>query len=96
MTGQTEEELQALRDDARGEIALQAIKDLLWRFSERCEGNSLSAYDLLGSLMEDLIREGFCPACLNELVQAACERTSSNPEEHREEAGAVPEEEEVH
>lgn len=82
-----EDELKALRDEARGEMTLQAIKDLLWRFSEHSEGG-LSVYDLLGFLAEDLIKEGFCPACLNDLVQSACERTATDPTEHREEGGA--------
>lgn len=82
MARYSDKDLQEMRDGARIELALQAIKDIFWRFNEQGESD-LSISDLLGCLMEELLREGFCPACMSELLQAACERTESDPAVHR-------------
>ena len=74
------------RDDVRCEAALQTLEDVLWRFNESNEG-TLAVYDVLGFLVEDLIKEGFCAACVKESVNAAFERTGVDLNRHREEDG---------
>lgn len=82
----TDEEEQAARerDDVRCETALQTLEDVLWRFNESNEG-TLAVYDVLGFLIEDLVKEGFCAACVNETVKAALEKTGLDLTQHREE-----------
>lgn len=81
-----EDEAARERDDVRCEAALQTMEDVLWRFNETSEG-TLAAYDLLGFLVEDLIKEGFCAACIHETVNGALERTGLDLTKHREEDG---------
>jgi hypothetical protein len=83
-----EEEQQRQRDDIRCDTALQTLEDVLWRFNETNEG-TLSVYDLLGFLVEDLVREGFCPACVDEAVSAGLERSGADPKQHRSDDGEV-------
>ena len=72
------------RDDVRCEAALSTLEDVLWRFIETNEG-TLAVYDVLNFLTEDLIKEGFCAACVNETVKTALERTGVDLSTHREE-----------
>jgi len=81
-----EEERVRERDDVRCEAALQTLEDVLWRFNETNEG-TLAVYDLLGFLVEDLVKEGFCAACVSESIASALERTGQDPAKHREEDG---------
>ncbi|MEM7219621.1 MAG: hypothetical protein AAF515_14730 [Pseudomonadota bacterium] len=81
-------ELSQARDDARCQAAVQTMKDALWRFDETSEG-SYSVYDLVSYLIEDLVTEGCCAACLNEAVAAAFEQTGANPAEHQPDDQAV-------
>lgn len=76
------------RDDVRCEAALQTLQDVLWRFNETNEG-TLAVYDVLGFLIEDLIKEGFCAACVSETMTQALERTGMDPKRHREDEGLV-------
>ena len=76
------------RDDVRCEVTLQALEDILWRFNESNEG-TMSVYDVVGYLVEDLIREGFCAACVSETVAAAIERSGEDPSTHREQEGPL-------
>ena len=76
------------RDDVRCEAALQTIKDVLWRFDETSEG-TYTMYDLLGFVVEDLVNEGCCAACINETVAAAFQQTGADITEHRQEGDAV-------
>ena len=62
-------EEQKLRDDVRCEAAVQTLKDILMRADEMSEG-TYTFYDLLGYLFEDLIRDGSCPACIQEVFTA--------------------------
>lgn len=78
------------RDEMRADFALQTVKDVLWRFNESNEG-TLSVYDLLGYLLEDLVKEGFCPACVTEVIDEAWHRAGVNPNEHRAEEEIPPE-----
>ncbi len=75
-------------DDARVELALSNIKDVLWRLEESCEGRR-NVYEVLGYLIEDLIREGICPACVNETMAAVFEATGADLDNHREDEGSV-------
>lgn len=81
-----EDESARERDDVRCEAALQTLEDVLWRFNETNEG-TLAVYDVLGFLIEDLIKEGFCAACVSETTKAALERTGIDLTQHREEEG---------
>ncbi|MFV2090494.1 MAG: hypothetical protein ACC642_07560, partial [Pseudomonadales bacterium] len=72
------------RDDVRCEVALQTVEDVLWRFNESNEG-TLSVYDLMGFMIEDLVKEGFCAACVSETVNAALKKTGQDLKQHREE-----------
>ncbi|HEY5646108.1 MAG TPA: hypothetical protein VIS76_09215 [Pseudomonadales bacterium] len=76
------------RDDVRCEAALQTLEDVLWRFNESNEG-TLAVYDILGFLVEDLVKEGFCAACVNETVSQALERTGVDLKRHREDDGML-------
>lgn len=82
------EEQQRLRDDIRCEAALQTLKDVLWRFEDSSEGG-YTLYDLLGYLLEDLIREGCCPACINGAVNLVYKEVGVDPEVHRQDDEAV-------
>lgn len=70
------------RDDARCELAVQAIQDVLWRFDEMQEG-TLTAYDVLGYVVEDLVKGGWCPACVSESITEAFQRADADPSRHR-------------
>lgn len=83
-----EEDLKQERDDARCETALQTIKDVLWRFDEASEGTR-SVYDIVGYLLEDMVNEGFCPACLNEMLTQTFTSTGADPTNHIDDAGSV-------
>ena len=79
-----EDEAARERDDVRCEAALQTLQDVLWRFNESNEG-TLAVYDVLAFLIEDLVKQGFCAACVSEAVGAALERTGMDLKQHREE-----------
>ena len=87
----SDEELRQQRDDVRCDAALQTMQDVLWRFNEANEG-TLSAYDVFGFLVEDLIQAGFCAACISESVEAAFERCNVDRVQHKadDEAGIIP------
>ncbi|MEZ5557557.1 MAG: hypothetical protein R3E86_03320 [Pseudomonadales bacterium] len=81
-----EEERKQQRDDIRCDAALQTIEDVLWRFNESNEG-TLSVYDVIGYLVEDLVKEGFCAACINDTVLAAFQRSEADLEQHNSDDG---------
>jgi hypothetical protein len=87
----TDDELRQQRDDVRCDAALQTLQDVLWRFNEANEG-TLTAYDVIGYLIEDLIAAGFCAACISESVEAAFERAQADRMEHKaeDEMGTIP------
>lgn len=76
------------RDELRMEVAIQTTKDVLFRFEETTEGNR-SVYEVLGFLLQDLLNEGLCPACLNEVITAAFAETGANVAIHNDEAGST-------
>jgi len=77
-----------LRDDARCEAAVQTLKDLLWRFDELSEG-TYTLYDLLGYLLEDLVRDGCCAACIDETVSSVYKELGVDPQVHRQDGEDV-------
>lgn len=77
-----EEELKRARDDVRCEAAVQTLKDVLWRYEETSEG-TYSLYDLIGYVVEDLVREGCCAACISETLAATFKEAGADPTEHR-------------
>ncbi len=83
-----DDELQRLTDEVRIESALSTIKDVLYRTEEVSMG-SISMYDLVSYLAEDLIREGGCAACIADAVERAFSETGANTEEHVQEGEAV-------
>lgn len=76
------------RDDLRMEAAVQTVKDVLFRFEETSEGTR-SAYDVFGFIVQDLVNEGLCPACLNEAITAAFSETGADLDKHHDEDGSV-------
>ena len=84
----SDDELKQARDDLRCEASVQTIKDVLWRFEETSEGTH-SLYDLLGYIVEDLVREGCCAACINETLSAVYTSSGANPDEHRRDEGTL-------
>lgn len=85
---QPSDEISKARDDARAQAAVQTMKDVLWRFDESSEG-SYSVYDALSFLVEDLVAEGCCAACVQEALGAAFEQAGADPAEHKPDDGAV-------
>jgi len=83
----SDDDLRQQRDDVRCDAALQTMQDVLWRFNESTEG-TLSAYDVVGFLVEDLIQSGFCAACISEAVEAAFERCKADRVQHKAEDGS--------
>ena len=69
-------------DEVRLDSALQTIKDVIWRFEDACEGRR-SVYDVVGCLVEELVREGVCPACIDETVKAAFDALSVDATQHK-------------
>ncbi|MCZ6709754.1 MAG: hypothetical protein O7B25_05270 [Gammaproteobacteria bacterium] len=77
-----DDDLKRARDDARCEAGVLTVKDVLWRFEELNEGTH-TMYDLLGYVVEDLVREGCCAACISETLAAAFKEVGADPDEHR-------------
>ena len=83
-----DDDLQRIADEVRIDSALSTIKDVLYRLEEASQG-SVTLYDALSYLTEDLVREGSCAACLKEAVDRAFKETGANTEEHVQEGEAV-------
>ena len=66
----TEDEQRTMRDSTRAETVARLVEDAIWRFNEEHE-ETISVYDLLGMVVEDLLAEGMCPACLAGAVDDA-------------------------
>lgn len=77
----SEEELQQMRDDVRCETTVRAIEDILWRFNEDHE-DTVTVYDVIGLVMESLIKEGMCPACIAEAMDGAYDRAKADVNTH--------------
>ncbi len=76
-----DEEARRMRDDVRSQTVVRHVEDALWRYNEEHE-ETLSVYEVIGMVLEGLIAEGMCPACIAESVQFAFERASVDPAEH--------------
>ena len=76
-----DEEVRRMRDDVRSQTVMRAVEDAFWRYNEEHE-ETLSVYDVIGMVLEGLIAEGMCPACIAESVQIAFERSGVDPNEH--------------
>ena len=83
-----EDELKQVRDDARCDMAVQTLKDVLWRFEETGEG-AYNLYTVIGYLLEDLVREGCCGACLSETLAAVLTELGVDPTVHAEDGDSV-------
>ncbi len=88
MTDSKLDETSQVGDDVRLEVALQTIKDVLWRFEENCEGRR-GVYEVLGCLIEDLTQEGICPACISETMSAVFDAVGVDVTVHREDDESV-------
>ena len=83
-----EDELKQVRDDARCDMAVQTLKDVLWRFEETGDG-TYNLYTVIGYLLEDLVREGCCGACLSETLAAVLTELGVDPTVHAEDGDSV-------
>ena len=77
----TEDEMRAMRDSTRAETVARMVEDAIWRFNEEHE-ETLAVYDLIGVVVEDLLAEGMCPACLATAVDEAFERVNADRDTH--------------
>ena len=77
----TEDEQRTMRDSIRAETVARAVGDALWRFNEEHE-ETISVYDLLGMVVEDLLAEGMCPACVAGAVDDAFARVNADRDTH--------------
>ena len=76
------DETKNAEDEIRLDIAVRTIQDVMWRFEDSCEGRR-SIYDLMGCLLEDLIREGVCAACMDETLNAAFDASGVDVTQHK-------------
>ena len=88
LSAMKDEDKKHLQDEARCEAAVQTLKDVIWRFEE-ISGDTYSIYDILGFLVEDLVREGTCAACVNETLAAVYKDLGIDPNEHQDDGEAV-------
>ena len=77
----TKDDLRNERDATRAELVAKLVEDALWRFNDDHE-DTISVYDVLGAIVEDLMRDGLCPACLSAALNDAFERTDADRETH--------------
>tara|TARA_A100001037_G_scaffold291841_1_gene306360 strand:+ start:8216 stop:8476 length:261 start_codon:yes stop_codon:yes gene_type:complete len=83
-----DDEIQRARDDVRCEMAVQTILDVLRRFEEINDG-AYSVYDLVGYVVEDLVRDGCCAACFSETITAVFQEVGADPTVHVQAEGTV-------
>jgi hypothetical protein len=76
-----DEEARRMRDDVRSQSVVRSVEDALWRFNEEHE-ETMSVYDVIGLVVEGLIAEGMCPACISESIQLSFEHAGVDPNEH--------------
>lgn len=77
----TEDEQRRMRDSTRAETVARLVEDAIWRFNEEHE-ETISVYDLLGMVVEDLLAEGMCPACVAGAVDDAFARVNADRDTH--------------
>lgn len=71
-----------LRDEGRCEATVQIIRDALASFESMVE-TDYSAYDVLGYLLEDLVADGCCAACIHETLESICKEQGADLRIHR-------------
>jgi hypothetical protein len=76
-----DEDDRRMRDDVRSVTTAHLVEDALWRFNEEHE-DTLSVYDVIGMVIEDLVKEGMCPACIGESINEAFTRAGVDPNVH--------------
>lgn len=79
--GATKQNLRAARDVARAEIVAKVVQDAIWRFNDESE-ETLSVYDVMGVVVQDLIGEGLCPACLKGAIEDGFDRAGADGDTH--------------
>ncbi len=76
-----EDEQRAMRDSTRAETVARLVEDAIWRFNDEQE-ETISVYDVLGMVVEDLLTEGLCPACLAGALDDAFARVNADRDTH--------------
>ena len=77
----TKEDLRNMRDAARAEVVAKVVEDAFWRFNDDHE-DTISVYEVIGAVLEDLIRDGLCPACLSAALDDAFTNANADRETH--------------
>ena len=77
----TEDEQRVMRDSTRAETVARIVEDAIWRFNDDHE-ETVSVYDLIGIVVEDLLAEGMSPACLANAVDDAFQRVNADRDTH--------------
>ena len=77
----TEDEQRMMRDATRAETVARVVEDAIWRFNDDHE-ETVAVYDLIGIVIEDLLAEGMCPACLANAVDDAFQRVNADRDTH--------------
>ena len=77
----TEDQAREMRDATRADAVAKVVGDVLWRFNEEHE-EAITVYDVIGMVVEDLIVEGMCPACLANAIDIAYSNASAARDVH--------------
>ena len=77
----TEDQAREMRDATRADAVAKVVGDVLWRFNEEHEG-AITLYDVVGMVVEDLIVEGMCPACLANAIDIAYSNAKASRDVH--------------
>lgn len=70
-----------MRDATRADAVAKVVGDVLWRFNEEHE-EAITVYDVIGMVVEDLIVQGMCPACLASAIDTAYTNTNAARDVH--------------
>ena len=77
----TEDQAREMRDATRADAVAKVVGDVLWRFNEEHE-EAITVYDVVGMVVEDLIVEGMCPACLANAIDKAYSNANASRDVH--------------
>ena len=77
----TEDQAREMRDATRADAVAKVVGDVLWRFNEEHE-EAITVYDVIGMVVEDLIVQGMCPACLASAIDVAYANTNAARDVH--------------
>lgn len=81
MSRMSEEKMRTVRDVARAEIISKVVQDAIWRFNDEAE-EAVTVYDVVGAVVQDLMAEGLCPACMRGAIDDAFVRAEVDAETH--------------